>query len=316
MPDDPQVLEEPARRAFARRMAEAGGVGRSALRAGRPGGPARGLPAGAALAPDRPRPAQFHRSTDPADLYRDVLVALDIAKGINNGQPTLHAAGSAKCGRGPGETWCMSGGHGLLHGDPGGARGARRQGDRLRDRGRHWPRRRPQPAGHLAACRGQGRRRGRRHVPEADIIYVNAGVVAPPLGWLEALKPGGRLVFPWRPRPDVGVALLVTRPRPDFRRRRLLAGLVHPMHRGVGRQICPPGTDPEEVAPRRSLWLSRDRPSRRDRHRDLPRFLVFVRAARRIVAISAISSRKRAAGCYCPPINKRKSHGGRRTDQD
>ena len=31
-------------------------------------------------------------SADPAYLYQDVLVALDAAKGINNGEPSLHAA--------------------------------------------------------------------------------------------------------------------------------------------------------------------------------------------------------------------------------
>src|SRR4029450_12258648 len=31
-------------------------------------------------------------------------------------------------------------------------------------------------------------------LPRSDVIYVNAGVVAPPRHWLQALKPGGRLV--------------------------------------------------------------------------------------------------------------------------
>ena len=47
-------------------------------------------------------------------------------------------------------------------------------------------------------------------LPATDIIYVNAGVVAPPASWLKALKPGGRLVFPWRPTHDIGLAILVT----------------------------------------------------------------------------------------------------------
>jgi protein-L-isoaspartate(D-aspartate) O-methyltransferase len=32
-----------------------------------------------------------HGTEDPAELYQDVLVALDAAKGINNGSPSLHA---------------------------------------------------------------------------------------------------------------------------------------------------------------------------------------------------------------------------------
>ena len=45
----------------------------------------------------------------------------------------------------------------------------------------------------------------------SDIIYVNAGVVAPPRRWLDALRPGGRLVFPWRPSSSIGLAVLATR---------------------------------------------------------------------------------------------------------
>lgn len=33
-------------------------------------------------------------------------------------------------------------------------------------------------------------------LPEADVIYVNAGVTAPPPAWLDALRIGGRLVLP------------------------------------------------------------------------------------------------------------------------
>jgi protein-L-isoaspartate(D-aspartate) O-methyltransferase len=44
---------------------------------------------------------------------------------------------------------------------------------------------------------------------KSDIIYVNAGVSAPPAHWLQALKPGGRLIFPWRPTEEVALALIV-----------------------------------------------------------------------------------------------------------
>jgi protein-L-isoaspartate(D-aspartate) O-methyltransferase len=46
---------------------------------------------------------------------------------------------------------------------------------------------------------------------EADVIYVNAGVTAPPAAWLQALLPGGRLIFPWRPSESFGMAILITR---------------------------------------------------------------------------------------------------------
>jgi protein-L-isoaspartate(D-aspartate) O-methyltransferase len=48
-------------------------------------------------------------------------------------------------------------------------------------------------------------------LPDSDVIYVNAGVAAPPLAWLKALKLRGRLVFPWRPTERVALAVLATR---------------------------------------------------------------------------------------------------------
>ena len=53
-------------------------------------------------------------------------------------------------------------------------------------------------------------------IEPSDIIYVNAGVVAPPLRWLNALRPGGRLIFPWRPSQAVGIAMLITREPTGF----------------------------------------------------------------------------------------------------
>jgi protein-L-isoaspartate(D-aspartate) O-methyltransferase len=55
-------------------------------------------------------------------------------------------------------------------------------------------------------------------LPEADVIYVNASATAPDAAWLKALKPGGRLIFPWQPGPERGgVALEVTRLPEGFR---------------------------------------------------------------------------------------------------
>lgn len=53
-------------------------------------------------------------------------------------------------------------------------------------------------------------------LPPSDIIYVNAGVAAPPAEWLKALKPGARMVFPWRPAEHVGLAVMVTRTEQGF----------------------------------------------------------------------------------------------------
>jgi protein-L-isoaspartate(D-aspartate) O-methyltransferase len=48
-------------------------------------------------------------------------------------------------------------------------------------------------------------------LPSSDVIYVCAGATAPQRSWLEALAPGGRLIFPLTPGRDRGAMLLVTR---------------------------------------------------------------------------------------------------------
>ena len=48
-------------------------------------------------------------------------------------------------------------------------------------------------------------------LPEANVIYVNAGATHPPASWLDALKVDGRLIFPLTTDDGVGCMLLVTR---------------------------------------------------------------------------------------------------------
>jgi protein-L-isoaspartate(D-aspartate) O-methyltransferase len=57
-------------------------------------------------------------------------------------------------------------------------------------------------------------------LPECNLIYVNAGATAPLDIWLDALLPGGRLLFPLTPdgpggTPGAGGMLLITRVPPD-----------------------------------------------------------------------------------------------------
>jgi protein-L-isoaspartate(D-aspartate) O-methyltransferase len=55
-----------------------------------------------------------------------------------------------------------------------------------------------------------------RKLPEADVIYVSAGATHPDPFWLDALRVGGRLLFPLTGEDMWGGMLLVTRlgPRP------------------------------------------------------------------------------------------------------
>jgi protein-L-isoaspartate(D-aspartate) O-methyltransferase len=48
-------------------------------------------------------------------------------------------------------------------------------------------------------------------LPPCDIVYVSAGATRPPDAWLDALAPGGRLLFPLTPNVGLGGMLLVTR---------------------------------------------------------------------------------------------------------
>jgi protein-L-isoaspartate(D-aspartate) O-methyltransferase len=52
-------------------------------------------------------------------------------------------------------------------------------------------------------------------LPTADAIYVCAGLAAPRRAWLDALRPGGRLVFPLQPDGGYGGMLMVTKPRAE-----------------------------------------------------------------------------------------------------
>ena len=58
-------------------------------------------------------------------------------------------------------------------------------------------------------------------LPKADAIYVNAAASHPVRAWLDALKPGGRLLFPLQAANSSGAMCLITRPA---RARRRLAG--------------------------------------------------------------------------------------------
>ena len=55
-------------------------------------------------------------------------------------------------------------------------------------------------------------RSGVDDLPSADAVYVNAAASHPLRAWLDALKVGGRLVFPLQAAGSSGAMLLITRP--------------------------------------------------------------------------------------------------------
>ena len=150
-------------------------------------------------------------SADPIHLYQNVLVALDERNGVNNGQPSLHADWLGAVLPMPGEHVVHIGaGSGYYSAIlstlvlPNGSVSAFEIDKTLAAAARN----------HLKGFESVtvvDKDAVKSETPEADVIYVNAGVTGLPKSWLRALRPGGRLIFPWRPSERMGLALLITR---------------------------------------------------------------------------------------------------------
>lgn len=148
---------------------------------------------------------------NPAYLYQNVLVALDSARQINNGEPFMHARWLGLAAPQPGETVTHIGaGTGYYSAIlsmlvlPEGEVTAFEIDDKLAVPAR----RNLKPFENVTLVCGSA---VSSPLPPSDLIYVNAGVSETPAQWLDALKPGGRLIFPLCPAQKAGVAMLVTR---------------------------------------------------------------------------------------------------------
>ena len=150
-------------------------------------------------------------SDDPAYLYQDVVVSLGENGPLNNGQPTLHAFCLAALGPLAGRRVVHVGaGSGYyttilakLVGTEG-AVDAYEVEENLAQRA----------ATNLAPFRNvtiHHRSGAESPLPACDGIYVNAGCTSPLGVWLEALRPGGRLLFPLTPAEGAGAMLLITK---------------------------------------------------------------------------------------------------------
>lgn len=198
-------------------------------------------------------------SDDPSFIYQNVLVVLDADKGINNGEPILHAMWMGKIAPKPGEAVVHIGaGTGYYSAllaklvEPGGAVAAFELEADLAERARQNLASYP----NVQVIHGDAVASA---LPPSDIIYVNAGVAAPPLNWLKALNPGGRLVFPWRPAERIGLAVVVTRTQAGFSCEPFMGSWFIPC---VGASAVGPSAkipDRDKAARSRSIWLSADR---------------------------------------------------------
>jgi protein-L-isoaspartate(D-aspartate) O-methyltransferase len=149
---------------------------------------------------------------DPAFLYQDALLALDAGRGINIGMPSAHAMWLEALRLQPGDQVLQVGaGSGYYTAilaqlvgaegrvfayeiDPGLAARARKN---LKE----WP----QVELHAQSAIADG-------LPKVDAVYVCTGITQPSWAWIDALRPGGRLLFPLQPPSGVGGMLLIERP--------------------------------------------------------------------------------------------------------
>jgi protein-L-isoaspartate(D-aspartate) O-methyltransferase len=196
---------------------------------------------------------------DPAYLYQNVVVALDADKGINNGEPFLHAiwigavapkAGDAVCHIGTGTGYYTA----ILSvlALPGGSVHAFEIEQGLAEKARDNLR----PFEGISVTTGDATK---LPLPPSDLIYVNAGVVAPPLSWLQALRPQGRMIFSWRPSQAVGLTLVITRGRNGFGVKPLMNSYFIACIGASDAEACLKAPDEREAWSVRSVWLSAER---------------------------------------------------------
>jgi protein-L-isoaspartate(D-aspartate) O-methyltransferase len=150
-------------------------------------------------------------NADPRAVYHDVLIALDEKLGLNNGQPALWAFLFDRLGVTPGASvahlGCGTGYYTAILAElvgPTGTVTAIEVHPEIAEKARSalapWPQ--------VAVAHADG---SAEALEPSDILVASAGATHPLPIWLDALKPGGRLVFPMTASNGPGGMLLVTR---------------------------------------------------------------------------------------------------------
>jgi protein-L-isoaspartate(D-aspartate) O-methyltransferase len=147
---------------------------------------------------------------DPAFLYQDVVVSLG-TYGLNNGEPGLHAMCIAALRPQKGDR--------IVHVGAGTGYYTTILAKLVGEHGRvdayeiepGLYRRAAANLAPLPQVRLHERSGAVAPLPACDVLYVNAGATEPLAVWLDALKAGGRLLFPLTPDDGAGAMLLIAR---------------------------------------------------------------------------------------------------------
>jgi protein-L-isoaspartate(D-aspartate) O-methyltransferase len=148
---------------------------------------------------------------DPRHVYHDVLIALDESLGLNNGQPSLWAFSFDKLGMAANDhvlhLGCGTGYYTAILAELVGPQGSVEAieieavlAERARTALAPWPQ--------VVVANGNG---ANGPFAPVDVIVASAGATHPLPAWLDALKPGGRLLFPMTVTRGPGGMLLITR---------------------------------------------------------------------------------------------------------
>jgi protein-L-isoaspartate(D-aspartate) O-methyltransferase len=148
---------------------------------------------------------------DPKHLYHNILVAIDPARGLNNGQPgflaSLMDALELKTGEHVAHIGCGTGYYSAILAEVVGKKGrvtAVEIDRKLAARAK----RNLSPWRQVSVVAADG---SRCRLDTVDALLINAGATHPAATWLDALAPGGRLVLPLTAEDRFGWVLKATR---------------------------------------------------------------------------------------------------------
>lgn len=146
----------------------------------------------------------------PTEVYELCALAIDPSRGINNGEPQLHAKMISAVAPKSGES--------IVHIGVGAGYYSAILSRMIGKEGKVFGYEIVEHIGELAQRNLKGYENaevvigsGSDKIPNADIVYVCAGATQPNRHWLDALRPGGRLVFPLTPLEGFGGVLVLSR---------------------------------------------------------------------------------------------------------